>query len=216
MNTELQLLQIFTLLGSLPSNNFLVGGCVRDKLSSPPRAPKDFDIVTDLPMDAVEVLFVSNGWEVKDTGKAFLVLSISKEGQQYEIANFRKDGVYSDGRRPEAVQIGTIEEDANRRDFTINALYWNPKVNEFLDPTGKGMADLKSKTLRFIGKPKDRIKEDYLRVFRFYRFLAKGYTPDPRSLSAVREMFNEAYAGTTAERVRCELEKIAIDKDSNF
>jgi poly(A) polymerase len=161
-------------------------------------------------------------------------LSISKEGEQYEIANFRKDGIYSDGRRPEAVQIGTIEEDAARRDFTINALYWNPMVEvevndsttrrylcgrpmpygfQVADPTGKGLADLESKTLRFIGKPKERIQEDYLRVFRFYRFLAKGYTPDPRSLSAVREYFNEAYAKTTAERVRCELEKMSgLDK----
>lgn len=213
MNIELQLLQIFTLLGSKPSNSFLVGGCVRDKLSSPPKAPKDFDIVTDLSMDEIEVMFKDNGWDVKDQGKTFLVLGIGKEGQHYEIANFRKDGVYSDGRRPESVQIGTIEQDAARRDFTINALYWNPKVNEILDPTGKGLTDLKSKTLRFIGKPKDRIKEDYLRVFRFYRFLSKGYEPDPRSLSAVREFFAEAYAGTAPERVRVELERMAgLDK----
>jgi tRNA nucleotidyltransferase/poly(A) polymerase len=207
-NVELQLLQIFSLLNSESSNNYLVGGCVRDKLSG--KIPKDFDIVTDIHMDNVQKMFENSGWAVKDTGKQFLVLSISKEHEQYEIANFRKDGVYSDGRRPEAVQIGTIQEDAMRRDFTVNALYLNPMAErqEVVDPTGKGMEDLNNGILRFIGRPEDRIKEDYLRVFRFYRFLTKGFKPDPRSLRAVREHFNEAYTKTTPERVRAELEKL--------
>ena len=126
-----------------------------------------------------------------------------------EIANFRKDGVTLDGRRPVEVEIGTIEEDAVRRDFTINALYENPITGQILDPTGKGLSDIKSRTLRFVGKPKDRIREDYLRVFRFFRFLAcKNLQPDIKSIKACREMFNESYENTTPERVRLELERM--------
>jgi len=203
---ELTLLQIFAILKEQSTNNWLVGGCVRDLLVG--KNPKDFDIVTDTPMDALQKAFEQADWDVKSTGQNFLVLNISKNGRMFEIANFRKDGVYSDGRRPETVQIGTIEEDAIRRDFTINALYFDPYTEKILDPTGMGLKDIETRTLRFVGRPNDRIKEDYLRVFRFYRFLRKGFTPHPKSLRACREMFNEAYAKTTPERVRAEIEKM--------
>ena len=150
--------------------SYIVGGAIRDLLTG--KTAKDFDIVTNIPYGFLELRFEKAGWTVSATGKAFLVISIQKDGRQYEIANFRKDGVYLDGRRPETVEIGTLEEDANRRDFTVNALYYNYNTGELKDPTEKGFNDIKRKVLRFIGKPKDRIKEDYLRIFRFYRFLA--------------------------------------------
>lgn len=203
---NLDLLQIFMVLKNRSTNSYLVGGCVRDYLLH--KEPKDFDIVTDIPYNVLEKDFEAAGWKVNATGKAFLVLSISKNGRQYEIANFRKDGVYKDGRRPESVEIGTIEEDAARRDFTINALYYSLDTYEYTDPTGKGKKDIDNKVLRFIGRPQDRIKEDFLRVFRFYRFAAKGFKPDPKSLRAVREYFTEAYPNITPERVRGELEKM--------
>lgn len=203
---NLDLLQIFMVLKNRTSNSYLVGGCVRDYMLHV--EPKDFDIVTDIKYNQLEKDFTEAGWKVNATGKAFLVLSISKNGRQYEIANFRKDGVYKDGRRPETVEIGTIEEDAARRDFTVNALYFDLNTYETVDPTGKGKSDLEKRILRFIGKPQDRIQEDYLRVFRFYRFLTKGFKPDPKSLRAVREYFNEAYPQVTPERVRAELEKM--------
>lgn len=209
---QMQLLQIFLILDAHSKNNYLVGGCVRDQLLG--RTPNDYDFVTDVSMDILERDFAISGWKVAATGKAFLVISISKDGEQFEIANFRKDGVYLDGRRPSSVEIGTIEDDAKRRDFTINALYYRPGSRQpdgldvLIDPTGQGEADLNKKILRFIGKPEDRIKEDYLRVFRFYRFLAKGWRPDPKSLVACRTLFNEAYEKTTPERVRAELEKL--------
>jgi len=206
--TELHLLQIFTILKTLSQNSYLVGGCVRDSLIG--KTPKDFDIVTDIHMDKLEEAFQLADWDVKDTGKAFLVLTVSKDHIPYEIANFRKDGCYSDGRRPDSVEIGTIAEDAARRDFTVNALYMDPFSGEIRDPTGKGLDDIKSRTLRFIGKPKDRIQEDYLRVFRFYRFLKKGFKPDKKSLKACRELFNEAYLKITPERVRTEVEKMVL------
>lgn len=222
---EMQLMQIFCILDNLTKNSYLVGGCVRDYLTG--KTPTDYDIVTDVSMDILEQEFAKSDWKVNATGKQFLVLSISKDGEQYEIANFRKDGSHSDGRRPDSVSIGTIEEDAARRDFTVNALYLKPReeltlktdwtpaqrsykmaIHRVLDPTGKGEKDLEKRILRFVGKPEDRIKEDYLRVFRFYRFLKKGFVADPKSMRAVRELFNEAYANTTPERVRAELEKM--------
>jgi len=205
MNSKLK--HIFYLLGQHSKNNYLVGGCVRDAFLGV--ESKDYDIVTDVHMDISGPLLQENGFHVLECGEAFLVLTVSKDGEQFEIANFRKEGIYLDGRRPAEIEIGTIEEDAVRRDFTINALYENPVTGQILDPTEKGLSDIKSRTLRFIGKPKDRIKEDYLRVFRFYRFLAcKDLQPDVKSIKACREMFNEAYANTTPERVRLELERM--------
>ena len=199
---------IFFLLSQWSKQNYLVGGCVRDDFVN--IEPHDYDIVTDIPMDRLRSIFEEQKWKVKECGEAFLVINISKGEEQYEIANFRKEGVYLDGRRPTEVEIGTIEEDALRRDFTINALYENPRTKQILDPTGLGLHDMKNRILRFIGNPKDRIREDYLRVFRFYRFLdLKHLEPDPKSLSACRQFSNEAYINTTPERVRLELEKMA-------
>jgi poly(A) polymerase len=205
LNSKLQ--HIFYLLGLHSPNNYLVGGCVRDGFLG--GDIKDYDIVTDVPMDVSRKTLEDYGWKVKECGEAFLVLNVSKDGEQYEIANFRKEGVYLDGRRPANVEIGTIEEDAQRRDFTINALYENPVTGQILDPTGKGLSDIKNRVLRFIGKPKERIKEDYLRVFRFYRFLAcKELVSDVKSMKACRQYFNEAYENTTPERVRLEMERM--------
>lgn len=205
MNSKLK--HIFYILGQHSKNNYLVGGCVRDGFLG--KEPKDFDIVTDVSMDVSTPLFEANGFNVKECGEAFLVLNISKDGEQWEIANFRKEGIYLDGRRPTKVDIGTIEDDAFRRDFTVNALYENPVTGAILDPTGKGLSDIKNRTLRFIGNPKERIQEDYLRVFRFYRFVAtKNLIADSKSMKACRQYFNEAYLNTTPERVRLELERM--------
>lgn len=205
MNSQLKF--IFYLLSQVTKNSYLVGGCVRDGFLGV--EVKDYDIVTDAHLDVTKPLFEKHGFKVKECGEAFLILNISKDGQQWEIATFRKDGVTLDGRRPSSVEIGTIEDDAKRRDFTVNALYENPLTGEILDPTGQGLSDLKNRTLRFIGSPQDRIKEDYLRVFRFYRFLAtKDLEPEQKSLKACRQLFNEAYVNTTPERVRLEMERI--------
>lgn len=213
MKLDNSLLQVFIILDFYSRRNYLVGGCVRDSILG--LTPKDFDIVTDVPMDTIEAVFQENGWKVDRTGDVFLVLNISKYGRQYEIANFRSDGKTSDGRRPETVEISDIYSDAKRRDFTVNSIYYNPMTDEYSDPISEvshqsGLKDIKEKTLRFVGNPKERIKEDYLRVFRFYRFLKKGFNPDKKSLKACREMFNEAYLKTTPERVRVEIERIVL------
>ena len=198
---------IFYLLSLHSEENYLVGGCVRDGFLG--KEIKDYDIVTDIPYDIVKETLFKEGWSVKSCGEQFMVLHVSKGEEQYEIANFRKEGVYLDGRRPSFVEIGNIYDDAVRRDFTVNALYENPRTGKILDPTGEGLSDLKNRTLRFIGKPKERIQEDYLRVFRFYRFLAtKGLKADSKSMKACREYFNEAYVKSTPERVRMEIERM--------
>lgn len=208
MKDNLLLLQAFMILRPFSENNYLVGGCVRDMLLG--RTPKDFDIVTDVQISIVREDFENNGWEVKGVGDHFLVYIIAKDGQMFEIANFRKESGFSDGRRPDHVEIGSLQEDSARRDFSVNSIYYEPFSGQYIDPNN-GMKDIKSKTLRFIGKPHDRIREDYLRVFRFYRFLAKlGFEGHPKSLKACREMFNIAYANTTPERVRMEIERIVL------
>jgi tRNA nucleotidyltransferase/poly(A) polymerase len=205
------LLQLFLIVQNRSANTWLVGGCVRDLILG--MAPKDYDIVTDANIEELKEEFLANGWAVNAVGENFLVYAVSKEHQQFEIANFRKEYGFTDGRRPDHVEIGTLEEDAQRRDFTVNSIYWNPITNEYKDPNN-GKKDLQNKVLRFIGKPKDRIKEDYLRVFRFYRFLSKfkkiGMEAEPRSLSACREMFREAYGKTNPERVRMEIERMSL------
>lgn len=207
MKLNNNLLQLFVILRAYSQNNYLVGGCVRDHLLG--RESKDFDIVTDVHMDTIEQAFIENGWTVDAVGKQFLVMFVSKNGEQFEIANFRKDVGFSDGRRPDEAIIGDLASDAARRDFTVNSIYYDPFTGSYLDPNS-GIKDAKERVLRFIGRPHDRIKEDYLRIFRFYRFLSKGFTPDKRSLKACRELFNEAYGQTTPERVRMEVERMVL------
>jgi hypothetical protein len=194
----------------------IVGGSVRDILLNNETIEnkitnvKDFDFVSSLSYDKLIELFKSNGFNVDEAGKRFLVLIVSKNGASFEIANFRKDGTYIDGRRPESVDIGTLEEDAQRRDLTINALYYNLKENVLLDPSEKGVNDLHKKILRFVGNPDYRIQEDYLRTFRFYRFLAtkEDFKADEKSLKAARKNFEIACKNTSPSRIMNEIEKM--------
>lgn len=210
MKDDLLLLQLLMLLREWNPKTYLVGGCVRDMLLG--KTPKDFDIVTtaNIPVLHEDLrMFTPNGWSVDYVGESFSVFIFSKNGRQFDVANFRRD-IGGDGRRPSSTIIGTLEEDAARRDFTVNSIYYEPFSGQFIDPNG-GIKDIQAKVLRFIGKPQERIKEDYLRVFRFYRFLAKlGFEGHPKSLRACREMFNEAYKNTTPERVRMEIERIVL------
>ena len=205
MKLNNNLLQLFMILGARSKFSYLVGGCVRDHLLG--IEPKDFDIVTDVHMDIIEKDFVDNGWTVDAVGKKFLVMFVSKNGEQFEIANYRKDVGFSDGRRPDQAIIGDLRTDAARRDFTVNSIYYDPFEECYVDPN-RGIKDVEERILRFIGKPQDRIREDYLRIYRFYRFLSKGFTPDKRSLKACRELYNEAHGQITPERARMEIERI--------
>ena len=189
-------------------NSCVVGGCVRDIILG--NNPEDIDFVTDIDYDTLEFMFKKAGFKVQSEGKQFLVCIVSKNGEQYEVANYRKDGTYADGRRPESVSIGNIDEDALRRDLTVNALYYNLTTNQVLDPTGQGIIDINNKVLRFVGKPSERLAEDYLRGWRFLRFLKKleGFEAHPKSLRSVRENWDSVYKKTNPQRVLQEISKI--------
>jgi tRNA nucleotidyltransferase/poly(A) polymerase len=199
-----KLFPFIMVLESQSPNVYLVGGAVRDILCD--KTPHDFDLVTDTPIDTLAEVFQDGGFSVALTGVSHFVLNVSLGGYTVEISNFRKD-TCCDGRHA-VVEIGTIYDDAHRRDFTINALYINTRTGQIVDPTGMGLGDINSRTLRFVGKPKDRIREDYLRGWRAMRFAQRGFTIEPKSLRAVREMWGEIYKNSTPERVRNEMEKM--------
>jgi len=142
---------------------YLVGGCVRDLLLK--KEPKDYDIATSAKPEEIEKLF-KRTWPI---GKAFGVILLEQDGHHFEIATFRTEGDYQDGRRPEKVEFSTAEQDALRRDFTINGIFYNPVNDEHHDYVG-GRKDLKEGFLRFIGDPDERVNEDFLRLLRAVRF----------------------------------------------
>ena len=197
---------VIFLLSFIDPDSCIVGGCVRDSMLGV--EPKDWDFVSSKSYEELADLFSSKGFRVDETGKNFLVLNISKDSEHFEIAMFRKDGTYSDGRRPDYVEVGTIYEDSQRRDFTVNALYYRLSDNKLLDPTGSGIVDLYNNTLRFVGKPEDRLEEDYLRGWRYLRFLARGFQPDNKSYKAVKSNWDLIYSKTNPQRVLDEMAKI--------
>lgn len=161
---------------------WLVGGCVRDELLNLPI--KDIDITTDARPEQVERLFP----KAKLVGAKFGVVLVKMEDHAYEVATFRKDGKYLDHRHPEWVDYGTMEEDARRRDLTINALYLDPVSGEVRD-FSTGRADLKDRLLRCVGDPRERFREDALRLVRAIRFAARlGFEIEHETWLAIREL----------------------------
>lgn len=178
---------------------YFAGGCVRDRLIR--RPPKDIDIATSATPDQVQELFE----KASDLqGKAFGVVRIRQGENVYEVATFRKDGTYRDGRRPETVTFSTSEEDAQRRDFTINGLFFDPLENQVIDYV-EGRADLGKRLLRAIGNPEARFEEDHLRIFRAIRFAVElEFEIDPTTWSALCTLAPKT-TSLAPERVRDEL-----------
>ncbi|WP_428938510.1 CCA tRNA nucleotidyltransferase [Fontivita pretiosa] len=159
---------------------YFAGGCVRDELLG--IQPKDYDVATDAPPQRVRELF-SNTQAV---GAAFGVILVRYRRSVVEVATFRRDDVYLDGRRPSKVHFATAEEDAKRRDFTINGLFLDPIENRVIDYVG-GLEDLKRRLIRAIGDPNRRFDEDYLRMLRAVRFAARfGFEIEPATAEAIR------------------------------
>lgn len=207
MNNNLTLLQLCLILQSHVLEMYFVGGCVRDLLLN--RTPKDFDLVVNGNLDIIEEELRANGWKIDGAGKQFFVLIASKNDQQFEIAMFRKDGTYTDGRRPDFVEVGTIYEDAERRDFTVNSLYMNPWTKIVTDPTGFGLQDVQNKILRFNGKAKERIQEDKLRIMRCYRLATQlEFTIEKKALKACRTYFDTMTKEVSSMRIMNEVEKM--------
>jgi poly(A) polymerase len=184
---------------------FLVGGCVRDLLLG--REPADFDVTTDAHPDQVLQLF-PDGITV---GAQFGVVLVPQGSNKVEVATFRHDVGYSDGRHPDQVVYArTPEEDVSRRDFTINGLLMRQETGEVLDFVG-GQADLNAGLIRAIGEPERRFAEDKLRMLRAVRFAARfGYRIEPRTFKAIRQHAHEIHA-VSAERIHEELSKLLTE-----
>ena len=190
----------------------IVGGAVRDWLSDEP--VEDIDFATKLlPKKAMQIL-LDSGFNVKPTGIDHGTITVYKDNKSYEITSLRKD-IITDGRRAKVLFGGTWEEDANRRDFTVNALY-SDEYGSILDFTGLGFKDLENKKLRFIGNPTKRIKEDYLRLLRYFRFLSRFLDNiDSNSLNACIQCAKKLNL-LSSERLLLELNKIFISKNSDI
>jgi poly(A) polymerase len=185
---------------------YLVGGCVRDRLLGV--TPKDFDIATDARPDEVVEYFP----QARLVGAQFgVVLVGGGDGIQVEVATFRSEGVYSDGRRPDAVRFESDPAlDARRRDFTINGLMLDPFSGEVLDYVG-GKADLEAKLIRAIGDPDQRFREDHLRMLRAIRFAARlGFSIEDETFAAIRRAAH-CITRISPERIRDELVKILTE-----
>src|SRR5476651_396198 len=180
---------------------FWVGGCVRDFLLG--REPQDFDIATDAKPEQVEKLFR----KTIPVGKKFGVIIVVESGQQFQVATFRAEADYQDGRRPEKIVFANAEADASRRDFTVNGLFYDPLTKKIHDWVG-GEKDLRAKIIRTIGKPEERFGEDHLRLLRAVRFAARlGFEIEAKTFAAIKSLAPKIKL-ISAERIRDELLKL--------
>jgi len=183
------------------------GGCVRDALLH--RTYPDVDIATSATPDEVQSLFPKAS---DPQGKAFGVIRLRLDDHVFEIATFRVDGPYLDGRRPSSITFTTAKEDAQRRDFTINGMFFDPLKNELLDYV-QGQADLASQQIRAIGDPLARFTEDRLRLFRAIRFAVQlGFSIEPITWKALCTLAPDSKV-ISPERIRDELVKILTSPD---
>ena len=180
---------------------FWVGGCVRDFLLG--REPQDFDIATDAKPEQVEKLFR----KTIPVGKKFGVIIVVESGHQFQVATFRAEADYQDGRRPEKIIFANAEADASRRDFTVNGLFYDPLTKKTHDWVG-GEKDLRAKIIRTIGKPEERFGEDHLRLLRAVRFAAQlDFKIEAKTFAAIKTLAPKIKL-ISAERIRDELLKL--------
>ncbi|MFN9076070.1 MAG: CCA tRNA nucleotidyltransferase [bacterium] len=180
---------------------YFAGGCVRDRLLA--RPVKDYDIATSARPDEVKAVYP----KARGVGEAFGVMLVRHGGHTFEVATFREDGPYQDGRRPSEVTYSTAERDAARRDFTINGLFEDPATGETIDFV-KGASDIAARLVRAIGDPHERIREDRLRMLRAARFAARlGFEIESRTFDAIASHAGEL-ASVSAERVGEEIREM--------
>ncbi len=185
---------------------YLAGGCVRDLLLG--RPPADYDVATAAAPEEVRALFP----RTSAVGAAFGVIRVAADDGEYEVATFRTEGPYLDGRHPSSVRYASAREDALRRDFTVNGLFLDPETSEVLDFVG-GRADLAGRMIRTIGDPAARFAEDHLRMLRAVRQAAElGFEIAAETLDVLRQR-RAGLAGVSAERVREELVRIVTGPD---
>jgi poly(A) polymerase len=181
------------------------GGCVRDQLMG--QQPKDYDVATDATPERIREVFGKR--RTLAIGAAFgVITALGPRGAgQIDVATFRRDASYSDGRHPDSVSFSDAEHDAARRDFTINGLFYDPIAGQVIDYVG-GQADIERRVIRAIGDPLARIAEDKLRMLRAVRFAARfDFTIDPATRAAIEQQARELVI-VSAERVAAELRLI--------
>lgn len=186
------------------------GGCVRDQILGIP--PKDYDVATNALPEQVRDVFGKR--KTLAIGQSFGVITVlgPKSAGQIDVATFRRDATYSDGRHPDSVSFTTAEQDALRRDFTINGLFYDPVESRVIDYVG-GQEDLRQGIVRAIGDPRQRIAEDKLRMLRAVRFAARfDFALDERTLAAIQEQAHELVI-VSAERIAAELRQILTHKN---
>jgi tRNA nucleotidyltransferase/poly(A) polymerase len=184
------------------------GGCVRDQLLG--LIPKDYDVATSATPDEIRNVFGHR--RTIPIGVAFGVVTVlgPRAAGQIEVATFRSDSTYSDGRHPDSVTFTDAQHDAQRRDFTINGLFYDPVAGEVVDYVG-GQDDLKRRTIRAIGDPRLRLREDKLRMLRAVRFAATfGFQIDRETLAAIKEMAPDI-STVSAERIGMEIRRMLTD-----
>ncbi len=180
---------------------YWVGGCVRDRLLG--REPQDYDIATSALPAQVEALFR----RTFPVGRKFGVVIVLESGHEFQVATFRAEADYQDGRRPEQVTFSNAQADASRRDFTVNGLFFDPVTEQLHDWVG-GEKDLRAKLLRTIGSPAERFAEDHLRLLRAVRFAVQlDFQIEPGTFAALKSLAPKIQA-ISAERIRDELLKL--------
>lgn len=184
---------------------FLAGGCVRDALLG--RKANDLDLATDATPEQIEDLFA----RTVNVGKSFGVMRVLIDDADIEVATFRADGEYLDGRRPEGVIFSSPMEDAQRRDFTVNALFFDLDTHQVLDFV-EGEVDLHQQVLRTVGDPAKRFAEDHLRLLRAARFVSQlDFTVEEQTFKAVQRMA-PLVKSVSGERIRDEIVKLLKGK----
>jgi poly(A) polymerase len=182
---------------------YFAGGCVRDDLMG--HASDDIDIATDASAQEVQALFP----KTIPVGVAFGIVVVVHEGHQFEVATFRKESGYLDGRRPTSIERASPEEDAKRRDFTINGMFWDPLEENLYDFVG-GREDIQAGVLRAIGDPHERFLEDRLRMMRAVRYATRfGFAIDLPTESAIRSHAQALLPAVAMERVWQEFKKMS-------
>lgn len=197
--------EIFSVLKEYGANAYIVGGCVRDSILG--RKPHDWDICTPVLASELQAIFEEKGYKVFPTGLQHGTITLVIDGEGYEITQFRRDGEYSDGRHPDSVEFtSNLEEDLKRRDFTINAMAYNPNTG-LIDPFG-GLRDINYEMITCVKSAKYRFAEDALRILRAIRFASQlDFSIAPETDWEIHQQF-ERLGNISIERISSEFCKI--------
>ena len=194
-------LEVLKTLRHAGFETYFAGGCVRDRLLS--SAPTEYDIATAARPDDITSLFP----KARSVGASFGVMLVRSGQHMYDVATFRSDGPYTDKRHPDQIQFADAEQDALRRDFTINGMFEDPLEEKIIDFVG-GVEDIENRIVRAIGDPNHRIAEDHLRMLRAIRFAARfEFSIESETGNAIRES-SSALRGISKERIGEEVRKM--------